>query len=77
METGSWPHFDRIFATSVETPPHTLREMQTVQPLAASIGLDIDLSFAKEDTALLGEAVSGLARRSCGSAILISWEHCR
>mmetsp|Transcript_23566 Transcript_23566/g.38886 ORF Transcript_23566/g.38886 Transcript_23566/m.38886 type:complete len:296 (+) Transcript_23566:202-1089(+) len=74
---GTWPSFTRIYATSFAAPPHVLREAQTVWPLAATLNLPVDLSFAKEDTDALARFLLALVRNRCGERVLISWEHCR
>jgi len=70
VEAGRWPRFSAVYASS---PQPVLREKQTVEPLAAAIGVPVNDSFAQRD----GEAsLAAAARLQCG-VVLISWEHCR
>ena len=76
VETGRWPRFRAVYASSPLAPPYVLREVQTVEPLAAAIGVPVNASFAQTD----GEALAAAARAhasGCGGVVLISWEHCR
>ena len=78
VETGVWPRFTHIFASSPRGPSGILRERQTVEPLAEMLGgVLINDSFAKEDTVALASAILETLRGSCGASVLISWEHCR
>jgi hypothetical protein len=77
VETGAWPRFTHIFASSPRGPNGILRERQTVEPLAEELGILINDTFAKEDTEALASATLQTLRVSCGARVLISWEHCR
>ena len=73
-----WPQFTHVFASSTSPPGAALREMQTVEPLASTLDLSVDLRFAQEETDALAKAALDAAHAStCGGSVLISWEHCR
>ena len=46
VEAGRWPRFSAVYASS---PQPVLREKQTVEPLAAAIGVPVNDSFAQRD----------------------------
>ena len=76
VEDGTWPYFDAVFASSPNEPPYSRRTLETVEPLAAAIGIDVDISFSKDDIPELAKAVTKKAGK-CGAAVLVSFEHCR
>ena len=59
-----------LFASKVAPGSSSRRPLETLQPLAAVLGLSIDTSILKPDVAGLATAI--LARRG---AVLVSWEH--
>ncbi|THH10438.1 hypothetical protein EW145_g1330 [Phellinidium pouzarii] len=50
------------------------RPLQTVTPLAQSLGLTVDTSCSKKDSSCVADAVADFAKTS-NSNILICWEH--
>jgi len=73
----TWPAFSHVFASSPRLPPHVLREVQTVEPLAAILGIPVNATFAQDEISALASAALEAASSSCGATVLISFEHCR
>ena len=75
--SGRWPRFGAIFASSETRPPFVQRERQTVEPLAAELGLGIDDSIAQPMVfELAAAALAAVEQEANFSCALISWEHC-
>ena len=90
----SWPRFALAFASNPDVPPGAaLRELQTVAPLAAALGIAVNASFSRDETGGLAAAAvaavrsapcsaagrlgGGSGRPSASAHVLIAWEHCR
>ena len=77
---GTWPRFHEVYATdpreltAVNQP--MVREWQTARPMAAALGIAVNVSFSKDASAALAEAALTAARAAC-APVLIVWEHCR
>ena len=68
-----WPQFTHVFASSTSPPGAALREMQTVEPLASTLDLSVDLRFAQERRTLWPTALDVAHASTCGGSVLISW----
>ena len=78
VSNGAWPRFSHVFASSPVPAGAALREWQTVEPLATALGLPVDLAFSANETEAIARAAIEAARTgTCGSTVLIAWEHCR
>ena len=73
VSRGDWPRFTHIFATA---PSPVLRELQTVEPIAQELGVEVDLRFGPDGIEGLASAALSEAG-TCGAVVLISFEHCR
>src|ERR1700684_710238 len=63
-----------LFATSISK--HSVRPIETVQPLATKIGVQIDSTYADQDYgALAGQLFSDPRFADAGKLILICWHH--
>jgi hypothetical protein len=62
----------RIFASHPDKPDgrRSLRPLQTVEPLAAALGLGADTRYTRGDEADLAAAAV-----AAGGAVLVSWQH--
>ena len=63
---------DMIFASAVSQ--HSQRPIETVQPLADALGLEINDSFADQDYGALAKAIL-TEERFDGRTILVCWHH--
>jgi len=59
-----------LFASLIASGSASKRPRETLLPLAARLGLDVDSRFAKEQTDDLAAAV-----RATGGVVLVAWEH--
>ena len=59
-----------LFASNPSIADESMRPLQTITPLAKSLGLDIDESFAKGEEEALVEKVKAI-----GGVALIAWQH--
>ena len=60
----------RLFASQVEPQSASRRSLQTLQPLAERLGLEVDTGFLQEEILQLAQAISATA-----DVALVSWEH--
>jgi hypothetical protein len=63
---------DCIFATAMSN--HSNRPFETVEPLAAKLGMEVDNTFADQDYGALAQSLFS-APRYAGQHILICWHH--
>lgn len=61
---------DAIFAAGPSARSPSTRSWRTVQPLAAALGLEVNLQHGKREEAALAAAV-----RATGGAVLVAWAH--
>jgi len=67
---GRRVHIDHIFATADSKGSH--RERLTMEPLAKSLNLQLDLRFKNKQ---YGDLVDALKSKSYGHTVLICWHH--
>jgi broad specificity phosphatase PhoE len=63
-----------LFATSISK--HSIRPIETIEPLAAKIGVSIDSTYADQDYgALASQLLSEPRYVGAGSLIVVCWHH--
>jgi phosphohistidine phosphatase SixA len=71
-DTLGVPQF--LFATSISK--HSVRPIETIEPLSAKIGVPIDSTYADQDYgALASELLSDQRFADAGSLIVVCWHH--
>ncbi len=63
-----------IYAMTPKADGHDVRPLETVEPLAQSLGLQVNTSVGKEDVEGLAQAVMK-DPAGAGKMVLIAWEH--
>ncbi|KAH6672359.1 putative phosphoglycerate mutase family protein [Halenospora varia] len=64
-----------IMAQTPKSNGKRTRPLETVQPVAADLGLSVDTSCDRDDAPCVANVVSGLNARGFNKNILICWEH--
>lgn len=67
------PRIVALYATAISK--HSNRPSETLQPLAAALGLAIDQTYADQDYGALAAVLLKGADADDGSAMVVSWHH--